>query len=146
MTALIQNKEIRSLGSRAKRRLSPGTFTFLQFFWWFFTFYLPRRACCWMTNRKPILRAFGGENSASHLIEQIGRVNLSVPTSMCRVMTWYGSDKGCFRHNYTVVYQLLFKNLTEEPLRIFELGLGTNNEGVKSTMGALGSPGASLRG
>jgi hypothetical protein len=69
-----------------------------------------------------------------------------VPTRMCRVMTWYGSDKGCFHHNYTVVYQLLFKNLTEEPLRIFELGLGTNNEGVKSTMGALGSPGASLRG
>jgi hypothetical protein len=99
-----------------------------------------------MTNRKPILRGFGGENSASHLIEQIGRVNLSVPTRMCRVMTWYGSDKGCFRHNYTVVYQLLFKNLTEEPLRIFELGLGTNNESMKSTMGALGSPGASLRG
>ena len=83
-----------------------------------------------MTNRKPILRGFGGENSASHLIEQIDRVNLLVPARMCRVMTWYGSDKGCFRHNYTVVYQLLFKNLTEEPLRIFELGLGTNNESM----------------
>jgi hypothetical protein len=65
---------------------------------------------------------------------------------MCRVMTWYGSDKGCFSHNYTVVYQLLFKNLTEEPLRIFELGVGTNNESIKSTMGPLGMPGASLRG
>lgn len=146
MTMSIQNKTIRSLGRRVKRRLSPGSYAFVQFLWWLFTFYIPRRIYGWTTQRKPILRGFGGENGASRLVELIGGVNLSVPTTMSRVMTWYGSDKGCFHHNYTVVYESLFKKLRTQPLRIFELGLGTNNEGVKSSMGVCGSPGASLRG
>jgi hypothetical protein len=65
---------------------------------------------------------------------------------MCRVMTKHGSDKGNTRHNYTAVYSALFSGRRHEPLRIFELGLGTNNPDAPSSMGSHGLPGASLRG
>jgi SAM-dependent methyltransferase len=61
-------------------------------------------------------------------------------------MTKHGSDKGRFKHNYTTVYWELFGSLRNRPLRIFELGLGTNNPHLASTMGVMGRPGASLRG
>jgi hypothetical protein len=61
-------------------------------------------------------------------------------------MTRYGSDKGRIGHNYTTVYSSLFSKLRKQPLRIFELGLGTNNPDLISTMGVYGRPGASLRG
>ena len=60
-------------------------------------------------------------------------------------MTKYGSDKGRL-HNYTTVYSALFKERSDQPLRVFELGLGTNNPDAPSSMGVFGSPGASLRG
>jgi hypothetical protein len=63
----------------------------------------------------------------------------------------YGSDKGNANittswHNYTTVYYALFKGLQEKHLRVFELGLGTNNIKLPSNMGSGGKPGASLRG
>jgi hypothetical protein len=63
----------------------------------------------------------------------------------------HGSDKGAKDiirswHNYTPFYYKLLVDRKEEPLRIFELGLGTNHLDVKSNMGASGKPGASLRG
>jgi hypothetical protein len=61
-------------------------------------------------------------------------------------MTKHGSDKAHRWHNYTLVYSLLFKESCDRPLRVFELGLGTNNPGLASTMGVDGRPGASLRG
>ncbi len=69
-----------------------------------------------------------------------------MPTEFCRVMTWHGSDKGYVRHNYTAVYSALFAKLRNDPIRIFELGLGTNNPQLASSMGEFGVPGASLRG
>lgn len=60
-------------------------------------------------------------------------------------MTKNGSDKGRL-HNYTTVYSALFKERYHQPLRIFELGLGTNNPDLPSSMGIFGIPGASLRG
>lgn len=72
-------------------------------------------------------------------------VNLLAPTKMCSVMTWHGSDKG-HRHNYTTVYSALLGELRDRPLRIFELGLGTNKPELVSSMGEMGRPGASLRG
>jgi hypothetical protein len=68
------------------------------------------------------------------------------PTAMCRIMTQYGSDKGNSWHNYTAVYSRLFRPLRSRELRILELGLGTNNPKLASTMGVDGRPGASLRG
>lgn len=70
-------------------------------------------------------------------------------TILCNIMTSYGSDKGnnlSTTHNYTKYYYQLFKNIKEDNLRIFELGLGTNNVNLKSNMGPNGKPGASLRG
>jgi len=61
-------------------------------------------------------------------------------------MTWHYSDKGKGLHNYTTIYSQLFGKLRDRPLRIFELGLGTNNPNLASTMGIHGRPGASLRG
>ena len=63
----------------------------------------------------------------------------------------YGSDKGNTNirqswHNYTTFYHSIFKEMQHKTLRIFELGLGTNNLSVPSNMGANGKPGASLYG
>lgn len=60
-------------------------------------------------------------------------------------MLWHGSDKSLVRHNYTSIYSALFKARRSQQLRIFELGLGTNNPKLISSMGELGTPGASLR-
>ncbi len=72
-------------------------------------------------------------------------------TKLCKIMGDYGSDKGhefineC-RHNYTLFYSKLFEGFCEKKLRVFELGLGTNNPHLPSSMGVNGKPGASLRG
>jgi hypothetical protein len=78
-------------------------------------------------------------------------VDYNVATPLCRIMGEYGSDKGTINitkswHNYTTVYYSLFNDIKDKPLRIFELGLGTNNVTIPSNMGANGRPGASLRG
>ena len=78
-------------------------------------------------------------------------VELDNSTPLCEIMGRYGSDKGhhlitCSPHNYTPVYYSIFKNMRNEPLRIFELGLGSNNINVPSNMGSYGHPGASLYG
>ncbi|MFY9936306.1 MAG: hypothetical protein WAK33_05525, partial [Silvibacterium sp.] len=76
---------------------------------------------------------------ASVLAHELRNVDMIAPTTMCRVMYWHGSDKGLARHNYTTVYSALFEKLRSRPLRIFELGLGTNNPYVSSTMGVYGT-------
>ena len=69
-------------------------------------------------------------------------------TPLCEIMGRNKSDKGSINiehswHNYTTFYYSIFKNLREKQLRIFELGLGTNNINVPSNMGPGGRPGAS---
>jgi hypothetical protein len=54
----------------------------------------------------------------------------------------YGSDKSV-RHNYHVIYGSLLRR--NEPVSILEIGLGTNNPKVPSTMGIQGKPGAAER-
>jgi hypothetical protein len=65
-------------------------------------------------------------------------------------MKTYGSDKSMISyqswHNYTTYYHALFDPVKYNVLRIFELGLGTNNIALPSNMGINGRPGASLRG
>ena len=77
--------------------------------------------------------------------------NEMVSTPLCEIMGRYGSDKGSVNilsswHNYTTYYYSIFKDLKDKSLRIFELGLGTNNIALPSNMGKDGQPGASLRG
>ena len=72
-------------------------------------------------------------------------------TPLCEIMGKHGSDKGSINinsswHNYTTFYYSIFKDLRYEQLRIFELGLGTNNVNILSNMGINGRPGASLLG
>jgi hypothetical protein len=63
----------------------------------------------------------------SRLVRQLHSVNAFAPTRMCSVMTKYGSDKGKGFHTYTKVYSALLGDRRNEPLRIFEIGLGTND-------------------
>jgi len=67
-------------------------------------------------------------------------------TQLCKIMERYGSDKSVRNHNYTLVYSKLFDPIRQNKLRIFELGLGTNNTDVPSNMGPEGKPGASVYG
>lgn len=72
------------------------------------------------------------------------------PTDLCFIMNYHGSDKGSpdnnSWHNYTRYYNELFKNVRNEQLNIFELGIGSINPNIVSNMGPNGKPGASLRG
>lgn len=66
-------------------------------------------------------------------------------TELCEMMTRHGSDKGNHtHHNYTTLYHDLFNGMRGHKIRVFELGIGTNNVHIPSNMGANGKPGASL--
>jgi hypothetical protein len=72
-------------------------------------------------------------------------------TALCEIMGRNRSDKGSVDitqswHNYTTLYFSIFKELRHKKMRIFELGLGTNNINLPSNMGSNGRPGASLFG
>ena len=57
----------------------------------------------------------------------------------------YGSDKST-THNYFIFYSYILNNLgIKNKLNILEIGLGTNNPNLVSTMGSSGMPGATLR-
>jgi len=56
----------------------------------------------------------------------------------------YGSDKSS-AHNYHLLYGPMLGPRRYEPLQLFEVGLGTNNLAIASSMGVSGRPGASLR-
>jgi SAM-dependent methyltransferase len=69
-------------------------------------------------------------------------------TPLCEIMGRNKSDKGSINiesswHNYTTFYYSIFKDLHTKKLRVFELGLGTNNVNLPSNMGPDGRPGAS---
>jgi hypothetical protein len=78
-------------------------------------------------------------------------VDFKSPTPLCEIMGRNKSDKGsldittCW-HNYTTFYHAIFSSLRDCDIRVFELGLGTNNVELPSNMGANGRPGASLYG
>lgn len=83
-------------------------------------------------------------------IHDAGIFDPTIATPLCEIMGRHGSDKGnatnTGHHNYTTYYHKLFAPASALPLRIFELGLGTNNVSLPSNMGSEGKPGASLRG
>lgn len=68
-------------------------------------------------------------------------------TDLCRIMKECGSDKGLGWHNYTTLYSPLLAHLKNKAdVSIFEVGIGTNNPALESSMGVDGVPGASLYG
>lgn len=128
-----------------RRHLSPGAFDNVRYYWWQGSFYFPRLIASSLVWQKPKIHGFPG-GSAPSLVQQLRGVNVFAPTRISRVMTRHGSDKGHRLHNYAPIYSVLFEKLHDRKLRILELGLGTNNPTLVSTMGAHGRPGASLRG
>ena len=129
-----------------KRKLSPHAYQQLRYYDWYSRFCLPRLAMSVFVRRTPTVQGFPAGRATGPLLRQLRGINVSAPTEMCRVMTRHGSDKGRGWHNYTTIYSVLFGKLRDQPLLIFELGLGTNNPNLISTMGTHGRPGASLRG
>jgi SAM-dependent methyltransferase len=135
-----------SVGSCARRTLPPRAFEFVRFPGWCLAVYFPRLISSWFVKSAPEIHGFG-HNGASELVNHLRSINALAPTEMCWIMSKHRSDKGSWRwHNYTTVYSRLLKGRRHQPLRIFELGLGTTNPDLASTMGANGLPGASLRG
>ena len=49
-------------------------------------------------------------------------------------MNRFGSDKGNGWHNYTKIYDFMFKNMRDKKLNILEIGVGTINPYMKSNM------------
>ena len=86
-----------------------------------------------------------------------GVVSYNSGTSLLHELFFkYGSDKGAPldqkhsetgwpAHTYADLYLILFEAFRHEVKKVFECGLGTNNEGFPSNMGANGKPGASLK-
>lgn len=126
-----------------KRRLSRKAFRRASYWWWYGKIYLPRRVASdiFRTRRNPTVHGLPSE-----ILDQVQQVNIFAPTPICRIMTRHGSDKGDSWHSYTAVYSVLFKPFQNGPIRIFELGLGSNTPGIPQSMGVDGIPGASLRG
>jgi len=142
---LTHNTFKRRLGVLLRPVLPPKLVQFLRYAFWCGSVYFPRLVTSGFAKRTPKVRGFGSAQGPSSLAKQLEGVNVLAPTRMCRVMTKYGSDKGRLNY-YTPVYSALFKDRSNEPVRIFELGLGTNNTELPSNMGPYGAPGASLRG
>jgi hypothetical protein len=128
-----------------RQKLSPRAFQRVRSCWWHTHFYYPRLAASVVVRETPKVEGFP-RGHTPEIARSLGGINVFAPTEMCRVMTRHGSDKGHGWHNYTTIYSVIFGKLRDQPLRIFELGLGTDNPKLVSSMGVHGRPGASLRG
>jgi hypothetical protein len=96
-----------------------------------------------------IIGAYGAWDDAfSTAVDKIKHefIDTEKTTELCEIMARHGSDKGLGSHNYTKLYSALYEHRRSDVFNVFEVGLGTNNEDVPSSMGAKGIPGASLRG
>src|SRR5262245_53073072 len=132
----------KTISSLLRRILSRQTFERVRMCWWHLSLYGARLVTSWFVTRNAEVHGYGSGARVSALVKQLQSVNALAPTRMCRVMTKYGSDKGSDWHNYTTVYSALFEEFRDQPVRIFELGLGTNDPGAPSSMGVYGRPGA----
>jgi hypothetical protein len=127
-----------------RRKLSPRVFETLRLGRWYYRSHLTGLASTFRGHPAPVIHSYP-RGTAFRLPAEIGGVKTFAPTAMCRAMARHGSDKGT-KHNYTTIYSVLFGALRKKQLRIFELGLGTNNPYLASSMGVYGRPGASMRG
>ena len=75
-----------------------------------------------------------------------GLQNPTLTSELAEAFARHGSDKST-SHDYHRVYADVLDSVgVNNRLRILEIGIGTNNPGLVSTMGSSGKPGASLRG
>ena len=94
---------------------------------------------------RPVVKVFNSGCGDPQALSLIETSNIPARTKLCRIMSRHRSDKSDY-HNYTTVYYHLFARFVPSPIRILELGLGTNNPEHHSSMGIFGTAGASLRG
>lgn len=126
------------------RLLPPPMFFALRVCWRYVSCFIPGFIVS-RFKRRPEVQGFG-DPEASYLVTRLRNVDVFARTKLCRIMTSYGSDKGDHHnHNYTTVYSVLLEAFRDRPVKVFELGLGTNNPEIPSSMGINGRPGASLR-
>jgi len=87
------------------------------------------------------------ENDISKYIKSMRNVYWKKKeTTLTEIMNEEGSDKGKGRHNFTIYYEKLFQYIKDEITTFCEIGLGTNNPYIKSSMGVNGIPCASVKG
>jgi hypothetical protein len=75
----------------------------------------------------------------------LNELHYNTRSVMCEIFSKHGGDKSD-NHNYTTFYNYIFSENRDNLLNIFELGIGTNNPDLPSSMGINGRPGASLYG
>ena len=107
-----------------RRNLSPEAYNRLRYSWWWGgRSYLPRLLASSVRRSTPKIHSFPDRDGSSRL-QQLRSVNVLAPTRLCRIMTWYGSDKGSMTwygsyetrgyHNYTTVYSALFAEIRKQ--------------------------------
>jgi hypothetical protein len=78
-------------------------------------------------------------------VTPIEKYNNDEAEALSNLFRMYGSDKSS-AHNYHIFYAHIFNTLgINNPLNLLEIGLGTVNPGIVSSMCGVGTPGASLR-
>jgi hypothetical protein len=85
------------------------------------------------------------DSSFLRAVDKFSKSSL-VADELSNMMFQHGSDKALSHHNYTAFYNVLFQQFKSKKPTIFEMGIGTNNPDLPSTMGVNGKPGASLWG
>lgn len=80
-------------------------------------------------------------------IDEFFRMNkhnetMKIFESLEKSFNFFKSDKAI--NKYHKIYSVILKHLDQD-IRIFEVGMGTNNPNIVSSMGINGSPGASLK-
>ena len=78
-------------------------------------------------------------------IDNFGNLDLELTKKLSELFSSYGSDKST-NHDYYKFYSDSLHQLGKDArLNVLEIGIGTNNPTLVSTMGPGGNPGASLR-
>lgn len=136
---------IQQIGQSLRKVLPPKTYKAL-ITGWRYRLYWEQQIASRFVQKTPQVEPLPRDSSYSGVTKALTTINLLAPTPLCLAMHWHGSDKSLFRHNYTSIYDALFSKRRNQPLRIFELGLGSSNSQFAFNMWAHGVPGASLRG
>ena len=92
----------------------------------------------------PQLIGFLSKAGYAPLIRNMAEFDSSASAELSRILTRNHSDKAT-THNYHILYSYILDKLGRgNALNILEVGMGTNNPTIVSSMGAGGRPGASL--
>ncbi len=93
-------------------------------------------------------------SAANNFPKQIGKIlperaqinhftSLKEDKKLASLFEKYGSDKD--RNGYSSIYSNVIEKIGKDEISLLEIGLGTNNPNMISSMGLKGKPGASLR-